>query len=120
MSQFLGITREPVFSPGRVGDDCAILEGVADCLRQRGHGVTVFSGDDERWPEPSDGTIVFTMCQGEQALRRLQRWRAGGVRIVNTPEGILNCQRHRTVAALTEARVPFPDTVLVETNAEGL
>jgi hypothetical protein len=115
MSQFLGITREQVFSPGRVEDDGAILEAVAVCLRRREHAVTVFSADAEQWPEPTAATIVFAMCQGDMALVRLQQWQARGVRIVNTPEGILNCQRHRTVAAFIAARIPFPESVLTDT-----
>ncbi|HXQ24519.1 MAG TPA: hypothetical protein VN812_22750 [Candidatus Acidoferrales bacterium] len=116
MSAFLGITRERVFSPGRVADDRAILEAVAACLRRRGHLVTVFGGDDERWPEPTGGTVVFTMSQGEEALAQLQRWAARGVRIVNPPAGILNCQRHRTIVALAQAQIPFPESVVVDTR----
>jgi hypothetical protein len=114
MSRFLGIRREQMFSPGRVGDDGAILDAVADCLRAHGHEVAVCSADAEEWPEPGRATIVFTMCQGPRALARLQEWQARGVRIINSPEGILNCQRHRTVAALAGSGVPFPETVLLD------
>src|SRR5450759_2587120 len=111
MSEFLGITREPVFSPGRVGDDSAVLEAVAACLRQRGYPVAVCSADDEDWPEPADGTVVFAMCQGDRALAQLQRWQARGLRIINTPQGILNCRRHRTVAAFEGTQISFPDSI---------
>ncbi len=117
MSRFIGITREHVFSPGRVDDDSAILHDVAACLRGRGHEVVVVGGDDERWPDAAAVSAVFTMCQGPRALARLQHWHAQGLRIVNTPEAILNCQRHRTVAALSGSDVPFPDSVLVSTAA---
>ena len=118
MSKFLGITREPVFSPGRVADDSAILHLVANELRRRAHTVTVVAGDDGCWSEPAQDTIVFAMCQGPRALERLQRWAARGVRIINRPEGILNCQRHRTVPALMHARTPFPESLLVDTAAD--
>ena len=120
MRRFLGITREHVFSPGRVSDDSAILNLVADELRRQGADVVVISGDDERWPEPADNTIVFAMCQGPRALERMQRWATRGVRIVNHPDGILNCQRHRTVPALIQAGTAFPESVLVETAAEPM
>lgn len=120
MSTFLGITREPVFSPGRVADDSAILHLVADELRRRAHKVTVIAGDDSCWSEPAQDTIVFAMCQGPTALDRLQRWAARGVRIINRPEAILNCQRHRTVPALLHARIPFPDSLLVDTAAPSI
>lgn len=117
MSRFLGITREPVFSPGRVADDSAILHLVADALRHQGHTVAVVGGDDERWPEPVADSIVFAMCQGPGALERMHRWEARGVRIVNRPEGILNCQRQRTVPALVQAGTAFPESLLLETTA---
>jgi hypothetical protein len=117
MSAFLGISREQVFSPGRVADDRAILHLVADELRRHAHAVTVIAGDDGCWSEPAPDTIVFTMCQGPRALERMQRWAARGVRIINRPEGILNCQRHRTVPTLMHARIPFPESLLVDTAA---
>ena len=114
--RFLGITREPVFSPGKFLEaDRAVLELVAAELRGRGHAVDVVAADDP-WPEPIDDTVVFTMCQGPAALARLARWHDRGVRIVNTPEGILNCQRHRTVERFAHSGLPFPDTVLVDTG----
>jgi hypothetical protein len=120
MSRFIGITREPVFSPGRVDDDAAILGLVADHLRRMGHTVSVCGADVGSWPEPGPDTVVFTMCQGATALQRLQRWAARGVRVINSPEGILNCQRHRTIAALASADIPFPASAVVDTHAEPL
>lgn len=116
MSKLFGITRERVFSPGKVEDDSAILEAVADQLRQRGHAVSVFRADEPQWPDPTGVTLVFTMAQGAPALDHLRRWQSRGVRIVNRPEGILNCQRHRTIAALTQAGVPFPQSLLIDTS----
>jgi len=118
MKTFLGITRERVFSPGRVADDAAILHLVAERLRADGHAVTVIDGDDAHWPEVGADTVVFTMCQGDRALERLADWEAAGVRVVNRPDGILNCQRHRTVPLLTAAALPVPPSLLVTTAAE--
>lgn len=116
MSQLVGIAREPVFSPGKVEDDSAILEAAATHLRARGHAVTVCRADASEWPDPAGVSLVFTMAQGAAALARLQHWQAQGVRIINNPDGILNCQRHRTIAAFTRARIPFPQSVLLETR----
>jgi len=114
MSAFLGITREPVFSPGKVTHDRAILEAVADALQRLGDDVSVIDADAERWPEPGRSTTVFAMCQGAAALQHLRDWQARGVRIINNPAGILNCQRHHTIAALSgRADIAFPESVLV-------
>jgi len=118
VSRFLGITREPVFSPGRVDDDGAILRLVAERLQQLGQHVSVIAGDADRWPPVSPDTTVFTMCQGAYALERLQQWAARGIRIVNRPDAILNCQRHRTVAAFANGTVPFPASLLLSTDSE--
>jgi len=117
MRTFVGITRERVFSPGRVEDDAGILRLVAERLRADGHAVTVIDGDDAQWPEVDTDTVVFTMCQGDRALERLSRWAAAGVRVVNRPDGILNCQRHRTIPLLTVAALRVPPSVLVATAA---
>jgi glutathione synthase/RimK-type ligase-like ATP-grasp enzyme len=117
MSRFLGITRECVFSPGKVDADRAILEATASCLRQQGQTVSIQNADQDRWPEPDGDTVVFAMCQGERALARLRQWEARGVRIVNCPAAIVNCQRHHTIAAFAAAAVPFPASVLLDTAA---
>ncbi len=116
MSRFLGISREPEFSPGKVEDDRAILEMTAARLRERGHAADVCGADAEVWPVATDATVVFTMAQGGRALDRLQQWAVRGVRIINRPEGILNCQRHRTVAAFAQTDVAFPETALLATT----
>ncbi|MFI5366991.1 MAG: hypothetical protein ACHQ4J_15365 [Candidatus Binatia bacterium] len=119
MNRFIGITREPVFSPGKVDDDRAILEMTAARLRELGHAVDVCSAADDEWPEPDDATVVFTMAQGARAVQRLQQWEARGVRIINRSAGILNCQRHRTVAAFAGTDIAFPQTELLATDAEA-
>ena len=117
MTAFVGITRERVFSPGRVDDDRAILDAVAGALHAAGRAVTVIDGDDDTWPEPAAGTVVFTMAQGDHGLARLAAWERRGIRIVNTPEAILNCQRHRTVPLLTTAGLAFPESRMITTDA---
>jgi hypothetical protein len=118
MSRFVGLTREPVFSPGKVEQDRAILEMTAAGLRARGHEVVVAGAEEATWPRADRRTVVFTMSQGALALQRLQAWQAEGIRIVNAPRGILNCQRHRTVPLLAASDVPFPPSRLVDTALE--
>lgn len=116
MIEFLGITREQVYSPGRVADDAAVLNEVARHLGGRGHRVRVFDADDAKWPQPKAGTLVFAMCQSPRALEHLRAWENDGVRVVNRPDGILNCQRHRTVPLLDGAGVGLPPSLLVDTG----
>jgi hypothetical protein len=116
VSHFVGVTRERVFSPGRVEDDAAILHAVAAVLRERGHGVEVLDADSERWPWPRREAVVFVMCQGPRALAQLREWQQSGVRIINAPAAILNCQRHRTIPLLQGAGVGLPASILIDTG----
>jgi glutathione synthase/RimK-type ligase-like ATP-grasp enzyme len=116
MSDFLGIARERVFSPGKVEADRAILEAVADGLRRRRHTVRIVSAE-EPLPSPAAKTTVFTMCQGERALATMRAWERDGVRAVNSVESILNCHRHRMLECFARAEVNAPETLLLTTEA---
>jgi hypothetical protein len=113
--RFLGILREPVYSPGKVDDDRAILESVAAELAAR-HDVRVLNAADALAEHPG-ADVVFTMAQGPTALARLRQWQARGVRIINTPTAIEKCHRHRMMAAFARAQVRQPPTALVRTHA---
>jgi hypothetical protein len=114
MSSFLGVSREPEFSPGKVEADRAILAAVADVLRARGHHVALARPDDLP-RRPTGGTTVFTMAQGEDALARLREWELADIRVVNSVAGVLNCHRHRMCEALVRAGVAMPETVVFAT-----
>lgn len=110
MSEFLGILREAVFSPGKVEADRGILEAVATVLCSRGHAVCLASSEDAL-PRPTRGVLVFTMSQGEYALATIRAWEADGVRVVNSVEAILSCRRHHLLDRLQRAGVHVPDSV---------
>jgi hypothetical protein len=120
VSDFLGISRERVYSPGRVEDDAAVLHEVARHLRERGNRVRELDADEPEWPRLRRETVVFAMCQGPRALERLAAWERDGVRVINRSAGILNCQRHRTIPLLAGAGVGLPPSELIETRAERL
>ncbi|MGH7788019.1 MAG: hypothetical protein ACRERC_14195 [Candidatus Binatia bacterium] len=115
MSEFLGIAREAVYSPGKVGADRAILDAVAAQLAGS-HRVRVVSADDGLDAARPSG-IVFAMCQGPAALATLQKWEAAGVRVVNSVAGILNTHRRRMLAAFERAGIAHPPSRLLATDA---
>lgn len=117
MSDFVGIARERIFSPGKVEADRAILDAVAGRLRSRGHAVRVVSGEDAP-PSPRTGTTVFAMCQGDEALARLRAWQERGSAVVNRVESILLCHRHRQLERLARSGVRIPETVLLASVVE--
>jgi len=118
VKSFLGIAREPVYSPGKVGDDRAILDEVAARLRRRGHQVRVVDPTDA--PSSVDlGTIVFAMCQGPRALAALEQWSRAGVRIVNTPQAIADCHRLPTLEAFARRGIRHPESLIVATDGSA-
>jgi hypothetical protein len=114
---FLGITRERVYSPGKVDADREILEAVAAALGTS-HRVAVVSGDAPL-PAVSPPTVVFAMCQGPSALATLRRWEAAGIRVVNSAAAIGNTQRRRMLEAFERHGIPHPPSVMLSTAAAG-
>jgi hypothetical protein len=118
MTAFLGIARERVYSPGKVEDDRAILDAVAECL-SKSHPVRTVSAE-EPLAEPDPGTIVFTMCQGPTALETIRGWESTGIRVINSAASIENCHRHRMLPALDCMAVNCPPGVIVPTDGEAV
>lgn len=118
MTDFLGIARERVYSPGKVEDDRAVLDAVAARLAAR-HRVAVVSADDPL-PTVAPPTVVFAMCQGPAALAALRGWEAAGVRVINSVAGIEHAHRRRMLAAFARDGVPHPESVVLATDATAL
>jgi glutathione synthase/RimK-type ligase-like ATP-grasp enzyme len=114
-ADFLGVTRERLYSPGKVDDDRAILEAVAAQLATA-HRVRVVSAD-EPLPEIAASTLVFAMCQGPAALAALRAWEAAGVRVVNRAAAIANTQRRAMLAAFERCAIAHPPSRVVRTDA---
>jgi hypothetical protein len=107
-----GLFREREHSPGRESDDAEILRLTGKHLESRGFQVDLRAPEDLAAAEtPPDG--VFFMCERMEALRILLAWPARGVRLVNSPQAVLNTYRERMVAQLREANVAFVSSRLV-------
>lgn len=111
MTDFVGVARERVYSPGKVTDDRAILDAVADDLA-RTHRVAVLSADAPL-PAAAPAPAVFAMCQGPAALATLRAWEAAGTRVVNSVAGIENAHRRRMLAAFARHGVSHPPSVVM-------
>lgn len=117
---FLGVAREPVFSPGKVDADAAILHAVACELAARGASVRVVDAGVLPHLRPDPATLVFAMCQGDDALACLTGWGKHGVRVINTPQAILASQRFRAIPLLEAAGVAQPQTVVVAADEDAI
>lgn len=117
MTRLLGIYREPEFSPGRhLSNDALILRLVGQELGRAGADVSLvmLAEARDRWP---DATLVFSMCQGPEAIAELARWSAAGAKIVNDPAGSRRTYRDELCDLLGHDGVSFPRTVLAPTQA---
>jgi hypothetical protein len=112
MTTIVGIFREPEFSPGRVGDDAAILERTATALRARGATVRLGAPDLARG---GDVDAVLAMCQTPAALAVLDD-AATRVPVLNSAAAIRNCFRAETVRLVGAAGLPFPSTAVIATD----
>lgn len=111
-----GIYREAAHSPGRIDDDCAILDCVGETLRARGFDVTLVAPDAE-----FDGTFanIFVMCERGPVLDRLKKAEAAGSIVVNSPDAIRNTYRHRMIELFARHRVSTPPSQIVSTETKG-
>jgi hypothetical protein len=116
---FLGIYREPEYSPGRhTSNDALILRLVGQALQRQGVTIKLAELDEARtlWPK-SD--LIFSMCQGPAALKELVEWKKKGARILNDPESSLHTYREYLYRALTLESLPFPRTTTLATDGSA-
>ena len=117
----LGIYRELAHSPGRETDDAEILRATARVLE--GLGLTVALKSTDELPEAGDIETVppylFVMCERIPVVEKLAAWERRGVRVVNRPSGIRNTDRERTIALFSKHSVPYPKSVLVDTESSA-
>lgn len=111
------IQRGAEFSPNNVNNDALILGAVATGLRDLGHQVSVITEDEfihNGLVEPSDA--IINMCRDSRSIERLFALQEGGAVVVNSPQGIANCNRERLTRLLLDAHVPHPDSLIVSTT----
>jgi glutathione synthase/RimK-type ligase-like ATP-grasp enzyme len=116
MKRLLGLYREKQYSPGRhQSNDALLLDQIAHRLREREFAVDLMTLEKANGMR-LDVTLVFSMCQGRDALENLAQWEREGVWIMNSPQAALNTHRDRLPALMIEAQLPFPQTNLASTD----
>lgn len=109
----IGVSREPTYSPGRFLEaDRAILQETAQACEAAGARVRILPADAAR--QAFAGVrLVFTMCQGPEALETMRWLAASGVTVVHEPWAIQSCHRTRMLPLLARAGLPRPEAHLV-------
>ena len=107
--------RAGAYSPNHIGNDAAIFNAAADELRKRGCIVDIFS--EERFIESDiDADVVLNMCREQASIAKLQSLVDKGVIVINSGYGIENCTREKMTRLLMGHGIPYPDSLIVNTN----
>lgn len=107
--------RAGVYSPNHIGNDAAILNAVVEQLRKRGCEVTVYSEEQLNSGEVNE-PIIVNMCRESRSISLLQEYEQQGRLVVNSGEGIENCTRERMTRILLGHNIPYPESLIVDTN----
>ena len=110
-----GIMRAGVYSPNHIGNDAAIFNAAAEQLRKRGCEVKVYSEDQLNSGEVKEKNIMC-MCREQRSIQRLQEMEDEGAIVVNSAYGIENCTRERMTRILLGSGIPYPESLIVNTN----
>ncbi len=113
-----GVMRAGAYSPNHIGNDAAIFNVVADHLRKRGCEVTVYSEEQFQNTEIEE-PVIMNMCREQASILKLQALEdAGGKLVINSGHGIENCTRERMTRLLLREGIPYPDSLIVNTNED--
>lgn len=113
--EIAGIMRAGAYSPNHIGNDAAIFNAVAEQLRKRGCIVTVYSEEQFNSGLVKE-RIILNMCREQQSIKRLQEMEDEGCIVINSGYGIENCTRERMTRILMGHGIPYPDSIIVNTN----
>lgn len=113
--EIAGIMRAGAYSPNHIGNDAAIFNAVAEQLRKRGCIVTVYSEEQFNSGLVKE-RIILNMCREQQSIKRLQEMGDDGCIVINSGYGIENCTRERMTRILMGHGIPYPDSIIVNTN----
>ena len=110
-----GIMRAGAYSPNHIGNDTAIFNATAEQLRIRGCQVNTYS-EEQFNRDGVQEDIIMAMCREQESITRLQRLEDEGCLVINSGYGIENCTRERMTRILLGNGIPYPDSLIVDTN----
>lgn len=110
-----GVMRAGAFSPNHIGNDAAIFNLTAEALRKRGAIVNVYSEEEFRTADIEE-PVVMDMCRETESIAKLKELQDAGKIVINSGYGIENCTRERMTRLLVGNGVPYPESLIVDTN----
>jgi hypothetical protein len=117
MMNFLGIYREPDYSPGRhLSNDAKILRLVGRALERYGAKVTLATLDEARGIR-KQADLIFSMCQGPAGVTEMDAWKKEGLLILNDPLASRRTYRNYICASEHQKELGFPKSEVLSTHA---
>lgn len=110
-----GILRAGAYSPNHIGNDAAIFNATAEQLRKRGCAVNIYS-EEQFINGMVKERIILNMCREQASIKLLQKLEGEGCIVINSGFGIENCTRERMTRILLGNNIPYPDSIMVNTN----
>lgn len=107
--------RAGIYSPNHIGNDAAILNLTADQLRKRGCVVNIYS-EEQLAAGLVTEDVIINMCRERKSIDILQKAEDEGRLVINSGYAIENCIRERLTRILIGSSIPYPETILVDTN----
>ena len=116
--QFLGIYREPDYSPGRhLSNDAKILRLVGRALERYGARVQLATLDEAR-PLRTQADLIFSMCQGPAGVAEMEAWKKEGLLILNDPLASRRTYRNYICATAHQKELGFPQSAFLSTSPD--
>lgn len=112
-----GVMRAGAYSPNHIGNDAAIFNAVANRLRKRGCEVNIYSEEEFQQQEITEA-VILNMCRERKSIEKLEKLEAEGRLVINSGYGIENCTRERMTRLLLANNIPYPESLIVDTNCE--
>ena len=113
--EIAGIMRAGAYSPNHIGNDAAIFNAAAEQLRKRGYVVNIYSEEQFKLNEIKEN-VILNMCREQSSITKLQQLEDQGKLVINSGYGIENCTRERMTRILLGNNIPYPDSLIVDTN----
>ena len=110
-----GVMRAGAYSPNHIGNDAAIFNATAEQLRKRGCIVNIYS-EEQLCNSEVQEEVIINMCRERQSIIRLQEMEDEGHTVINSGYGIENCTRERMTRLLLNNGIPYPESLIVNTN----
>lgn len=109
--------RAGAYSPNHIGNDAAIFNATADQLRKRGCDVRIYSEAQFQESEIEE-EVILNMCREQASVAKLISLEERGRLVINSGHGIENCTRERMTRILLGNGIPYPDSLIVNTNED--